>query len=396
LVGLAPLATMRRRRPMRVHRTLVVGEFAAAILLLVGAGLLIRSWQYLERVDPGFRADGVFVMNVRSPVGTRAPQQHEFRERLLREIGHRPEVSRVGLLSDLFISNYGEENISIEGGHLPIRLQYRRDEVGGDAFQALGTRLLRGRFFSDDDRQDSPRVAIVNDTMARRLWGASDPVGRKFRQGDGPWFTVVGVIADMRRQGIELEPIPQMFEPMTQNPSGGGILVLRTSAQDPSRLIQAAVRALDKNALAHGFESLADSLAAQSKPRRVQTSLVAGFAAVAVLLAAIGIYGLIDYSITARRQEIGIRMAIGAQRADIFRMVLGEGFELSVTGLAIGLAAAVWAMRGVSSLLAGVSATDPLTLAAVSLLLLGVATCACLAPARRAMNVEPALAIRNS
>ena len=395
LVGLAPVATMRQRRTMRLHRTLVVAEFAVAIILLVGAGLMIRSWQYLERVDPGFRSDRVFTMQVRTPVGMGAPQANEFREQLLREIAAKPGIGSVGLLSDLFIGNYSEQNVTVEGGRTPVRIQYRRDEIAGEAFQALGTRLIRGRFFSPDDRADAPRVAILNEAMARRLWGATDPTGRKFQPGDGPWFTVVGVIADMRRQGIEFEPIPQMFEAMTQKPSGGGVLVLRTSADDPAALVRAAVRAVDKNAIVYGAAALEDLLYAKSKPRRVQTSLVTGFAAVALVLAAIGIYGLIDYSITARRQEIGIRMAIGAQRADIFRMVLQEGLKLSLSGLAIGLGAALWAMRGASALLAGVSASDPLTLVAVSLLLIAVGMTACLSPARRAMTVEPAIALRN-
>jgi putative ABC transport system permease protein len=244
VLGLTPILTGRQTPRLRIHRALVVAEFAAAILLLMSAELLARSWHFLQRVDPGFRADSVYTMNVRTPVGMAATQRRDFHTRLLKEISAKHGVSHAGFLSDLFIDNYPEKNVTVDGGRVPVRLQYRRDEAGGDAFQALGTRLLRGRFFSVYDRQDSPRVAIVNESMARRLWGASNPVGRKFRPGDGPWFTVVGVVADMRRQGIEFEPIPQMFEAITHTPSGGGVLILRTSAaHDASRAIQTAVRA---------------------------------------------------------------------------------------------------------------------------------------------------------
>ena len=228
--------------------------------------------------------------------------------------------------------------------------------------------MLRGRFFSAADGPDSPRVAIINDAMARRLWPGRDPVGKRFKLGprdsDSPWFTVVGVVGDMRRQGLENEPIPQMFEPLAQNPPRRATLLVRTSTDDPLKMagaVQAAVRRVEKHAPVYGVTTLENRLGAFLTQRRFQTSLLIGFSVVALLMAAIGIYGLIQYSIATRTHEIGIRMAVGAQAGEIFRMIIGEGLKLSLTGLVLGLVGALWLGQAGSSLLFGVTATDPLT-----------------------------------
>jgi putative ABC transport system permease protein len=211
------------------------------------------------------------------------------------------------------------------------------------------------------------------------------------------WFTVAGVVGDMRRQGLENTPIPQMFEPQTQNPPRRAILLVRTSMDDPLKLtgaVQAAVRRVEKHAPVYRVTTLESGLGTFLAERRFQTSLLTGFSLVALLMAAIGIYGLIQYSVATRTREIGIRMAIGAQTGEIFRMMIGEGLKLTLAGLAAGLVGALWLGRAVSSLLFGVTATDPLTFAIVSLLLTVVATAACYFPARRAMKVEPVAALR--
>jgi putative ABC transport system permease protein len=201
----------------------------------------------------------------------------------------------------------------------------------------------------------------------------------------------------MRRQGLEKEPIPQMFEPLAQNPPRGAILLVRTSTDDPLKMagaVQAAVRRVEKYAPVYGVTTLEDQLGGFLAERRFQTSLLLGFSVVAMLIAAIGIYGLIKYSIAMRTREIGIRMAVGAQAGEILRMFLGEGLKLSLTGLVLGLVGALWLGRAGSSLLFGVSATDPVTFTSVPLLLIAVAAAACYFPARRAMKVEPSLALR--
>jgi len=261
--------------------------------------------------------------------------------------------------------------------------------------------LLRGRFFSVRDGPDAARVAIINDAMARRLWPGRDPVGRRFKPGprdsDRPWYTVVGVVADMRRQGLERGPVPQLFESLVQNPPQSGDLFIRTSSSDPLAMagaLRAAVHRVEKNAPIYGVAPLEQQLGTYLAQRRFQTSLLTGFSIVALLMAALGIYGLIQYSIATRTQEIGIRMAVGAQAGEIFRMILGEGLKLSLTGLMLGLLGALWLGKAGSSLMFGVTATDPLTFIVVSLLLIAVAVAACCFPARRAMKIEPIVALR--
>jgi FtsX-like permease family len=235
--------------------------------------------------------------------------------------------------------------------------------------------------------------------MAHRLWPGHDPVGKRFKFGesDGKWITVVGVVGDMRRQGLENEPIPQIFEPMAQDPSRLATLLVRTSVDDPLRMVgtlRSAVRRVEKYVPFYGVASLENQLGAFLTERRFQTSLLIGFSVIALLMAAIGIYGLIQYSVATRTQEIGIRMAVGAQAGEIFRMVIGEGLKLSLTGLVLGVVGALWLGRAGRSLLFGITATDPLTFVTVSLLLIAVAISACYFPARRAMKVEPIVALR--
>jgi predicted permease len=420
LVGLAPAITMARRvlrsssqeagrsiagglAARGTRRVLVAAEFALAILLLAGAGLLLRSLWSVENVELGFRPERALTLQLSTPAMMATGQRANFYNAVLDQIGSLPGVENAGIIGDLFIGGNPEQVITIEGngGSASERLRFRRDEVSEGFFKALGAPLLKGRFFSIQDGPDSPRVAIVNEAMARRLWPGRDPVGLRFKPGaansSGPWFTVVGVAGNLRRQGLESEPIPQMFEPMAQNPSRLATILVRASMDDPMRIagaVQAAVRRVDKHAPVYRAATLEDQLGAYLTERRFQTSLLTGFALVALLMAAIGIYGLIQYSIAMRTHEIGIRMAVGARAGDIFRMILGEGMKLSLTGLALGLMGALGLGKAGASLLYGVTATDPLTFTSVSLLLAAVAAAACYFPARRAMKVEPIAALR--
>ena len=422
LVGLAPAITTMRRdlRPSgeeggrsvsggassrRIRRALVVAEFALAIVLLVGAGLLVRSWWYVNNIDPGFRPERVLVMEVSSPTTFSVPAQRaDLYHRVLEQIQAVPGVESAGIIDDLFSANPREHVLTVErdDGTVSERLRLTRDEVSADFFRTLGTPLLRGRFFSIGDRPEAPLVAIINDAMARRSWPGHDPVGRRFtfgpRDSDGPWYTVVGVVGDMRRQGLEREALPQIFVSLAQNPPSRNVgLFIRTSSEDPLAMagaLRAAVRRVEKNAPIYGVAPLEQQLGSYLTQRRFQTSLLIGFSVVALLMAAVGIYGLIQYSIATRTQEIGLRMAIGAQAGDIFRMIISEGLMLSLTGVALGLVGALWLGRAGSSLLFGVTASDPLTFATVSLLLTAVAIAACYFPARRAMKVDPIVALR--
>jgi predicted permease len=383
---------------------LVVAEFALAIVLSVGAGLLVRSWWHVNSIDPGFRPERVLVMELSSPTTFSVPARRaDLYDRVLGRIQAVPGVERAGIIGDLFIGNNREQVLTVEGNAETGSelLRFRRDEVSADFFKTLGTPLIRGRFFSIEDGPNAPRVAIINEAMARRVWNGRDPVGTRFKLGardsDRPWYTVVGVVGDMRRQGLEREPIAQMFEPLAQNPPQSVDLFIRTATEDPLTMagaVRAAVRQVEKEAPIYGVASLDAQLGSYLAQRRFQTSLLIGFSVVALLMAAVGIYGLIQYSILTRTQEIGLRMAVGARATDILRMIIGEGLSLTLTGLALGLAGAWWLGQAVSRLLFGVTAHDALTLMSVSLLLAAVAIAACYVPARRAMRVDPAVALR--
>lgn len=419
LVGLVPAITTLRRNlkpafqeggrgasggaaARRVRRVLVAAEFALAIMLLVGAGLLTRSLLKAQQVDRGFNPDGVLTLQLASPFPS-TPQRVNYFERVLEQARSVPGVERAAIASEFFIGGNPEVPITVEGSTrgIPERIRLRRDEITPDFFETVGTPLLRGRSITSADTANAPLVAVINDAMARRLWPKQDPVGRRFKFGaansTGAWFTVVGVARDMRRQGPEYDPIPQMFESLAQNPSRLVTLVVKTSA-DPAQMmaaVQSTIRQVEKEAPVYGVTTLDASFGRRFyAQRRFQASLLIVFALIALLLAAIGIYGLIRYSVATRMREIAIRIAVGAQRADILRMVLREGLSLSLIGLAVGLVGAAALGRLLSTLIFGVTPTDPLTFAAVSLLLFSVAAAACYFPARRAARIDPVGALK--
>ncbi len=421
LVGLAPaLATLRRgprisgeeggrsvsggAATRRIRRALVVADSALAIVLLAGAGLLARSWWHVNSIDPGFRPERVLVMELSAPITFSIPAKRHFYQRVLETIQAAPGVENAGVIGELFIANNREQVVTVErdDGAVSERLQFAGEEVSASFFNAIGARLLRGRFFSVGDGPNAPPVAMINDSMARRSWPGQDPVGKRFQLGPrnpgNPWYTVVGVVADIRVQGPEREPFPQMFVPLTQSPPPRNMdLFIRTSLDDPLAMagaLRAVVRGVEKNAPISEVALLEQQFGTYLAQRRFQTSLLIGFSIVALLMAAVGIYGLIQYSIATRTQEIGIRMAVGAKGGEIFRMIIGEGLRLSLAGLLLGLVGALWLSRAGSSLLFGVTASDPMTFLAVSLLLTAVAAAACYFPARRAMKVDLIEALR--
>ena len=423
LVGLAPAMTTMRRdlRPSgeeggrsvsggassrRIRRALVVAEFALAIVLLVGAGLLVRSWWYVNNIDPGFRPERVLVMEVSSsdrpsasprngPTCTTASSNRFRRFRVWRAPASSTICSVLTPGNTSSLSNGTTERFP----------------------SACGLQETRSARISSEpsERRCSAAVSFRSGIGPRLRWSRSstmrwlgargpgqDPVGRRFtfgpRDSDGPWYTVVGVVGNMRRQGQEREALPQIFVSLAQNPPSRNVgLFIRTSSDDPLAMagaLRAAVSRVEKNAPIYGVAPLEQQLGSYLTQRRFQTSLLTGFSVVALLMAAVGIYGLIQYSIATRTQEIGLRMAIGAQAGDIFRMIIREGLMLSLTGVAIGLVGASWLGRAGSSLLFGVTASDPLTFTTVSLLLTAVALAACYFPARRAMKVDPIVALR--
>jgi len=388
-----------------VRRALVVADFALAILLLAGASLLLRSWMNVNGIAPGFRPERVLTMEISAPRELDLPAKRAFYQRLLETIQAMPGVEDAGLMGELFKDNNREAAVTVEraGGTISERLQFGSEEISPEVFRALGTPLRRGRFFTLADGPDALPVAMINEAMARRWWPGGDAVGQRFHRGardsGEPWYTVVGVVADVRAQGPEREAFPQMYVPLAQSapPRNVDLFVRAASGGDPQALagpLRTAVRGVDKNASLGVVTALEQQFGAYTAQRRFQTALLLDFALVALLMAAVGIYGLIQYSMAARTQEIGIRLAIGAQAGQIFRLVLAEGLKLALAGWALGLMAAWWLGQASAGLLYGVTPTDPVTFLAVSGLLAAVATAACYVPARRAMRIEPIQALR--
>jgi putative ABC transport system permease protein len=389
---------------VRLRSLLVASEFAVAVILLVGAGLLIRSFMRVQHIDPGFRSDHVLTARVVQSKFKSEIQWRDFYEQALDHINAIPGVEAVGAIDNFFFASFPDETVVVEG-RAPLSpgtsaSQVTDDGISPGYFRALGVPLLRGRFSSEQDGATSPRTAIINATMSRRFWPGEDPLGKRFKfahqtAGD-PWITVVGVVGDMHRDGVTRDPVSEIFLPLSQHPARGMDLVVRTSADPRSfaAAVRSAIRSADKTAPVFNVTTLDDALRDQVAPRRFQTFLLSLFASLAVILSAIGVYGLMHYSVTQRTHEIGVRMALGAQPLEVIRLVLGQGGRIALPGILIGLGGALSIGRVLSSLLFEVTATDPLTFVVVTLLLCLVALGACYVPARRAVRVGPMVALR--
>jgi putative ABC transport system permease protein len=388
----------------RLRRLLVVSEVALAVVLLVGAGLMVRTLYRLQRVDPGFDPERLLAATLYLPDNRypRDPQQTAFFSDLLGRVRSLPGVVAAGAVTTLPMSRVGIDH------DVPVGVVGRvlSDDQGPQAdlriaspgyFGALGVPLLRGRDFTEADREQAPLVAIVNRTFADRLLPGEDPVGQQVRWGrSGRVVQIVGVVGAVRHRGLADRPRPELYVPYRQLQYGSMTLVVRT-AGDPAAVAAALkdqVYALDPGqpltALATMNTLLADSVAG----RRSQMLLLGAFAALALALAAVGIYGVVSHAVGQRTREIGIRIALGARAWDVLRLVLHDGLGLVSLGLGLGLAAALGLAGALDDLLFDVSPRDPLTLAAVAALLLGVALAACGLPARRASRVDPVRALR--
>jgi putative ABC transport system permease protein len=270
--------------------------------------------------------------------------------------------------------------------------------IGGDYFQALGVPLLRGRFFSDRDDARAPRVVIINETMARRYWPGEDPLGKGIKGFDprghnDEWVRVIGVVRDMHTRGLDRAPMAQIYETQAQSPDETENIVVRSETSVAA--IRDTIRNLDKTAVWSNVSTLDDKLRDLSAPRRFQTLLLTLFAAIALALAGVGIFGMMHYSVAQRTQEIGVRMALGARPGSVVGMILREAAILVGAGVGFGLAGSLGLVRFIRGLLFGVSAGDPWTLGGVAILLSAIALMACSIPARRAARVDPMVALRS-
>jgi putative ABC transport system permease protein len=394
-------------RGNRVRGLLVISEVALALVLLIGAGLLINSFMRLRRVDPGFRADNLLTMKVVLPA-LKYPDQAKrsaFYTDLVHRIEALPGVKSAAVTTNLPLYRQGGSiGISIEGRPDPAPNQQPivvTRVISPHYFSTMGIQLLQGRQFVEQDRADSPGVVVVSETMARRLWPGEDAVGKRLKSGSSdstnPWLTIIGMVKDVRQFELTAEPKPQMYLPYEQagffEPRD---LVVSTNVEPLSlaATVRRTVWEIDKDQPVSNVRTMEDVLSESIARQRFSMLLLGIFAALALVLAAVGIYGVMSYSVTQRTHEIGIRMALGAQRSDVLKMVVGQGLKLVLIGVVIGLLAAFILTRVMSSLLFGVTATDPATFITISLVLISVAVLASYIPARRATKVDPMLALR--
>ncbi|HVG21138.1 MAG TPA: ABC transporter permease [Blastocatellia bacterium] len=395
-------------RGRRVRAVLVVTEVALALMLLVGAGLLIKSFSKLQEIDAGFNREKLLTLQLFLPPAQYPKEEDQvaFYQESLRRLSSLPGVTSAATITQAPLAGGGALYIfSVEGQPLPSPSDapvssYR--VVSPDYFQTLGIPLVRGRTFTEGDNLTAQSVIIVNQNMADAMWPGEDPVGRRMTvgvplPGETPQYTtVVGVVGNVKHTTLSGETGMQMYQPAFQAPARNLTFVLRT-AVEPMSIVEStrsAIAALDPTLPISNVKTMERIIYDSVAPFRFNLYLLGLFAIVAMILTAIGVYGVMSYSVTQRTQEIGIRMALGAQPGEVRALILKQGLVLSSVGLGIGLAGCVVVTRFMSSLLYGVSATDPITFAVVALFLAGVALAACYVPARKATRVEPIIALR--
>ena len=394
----------------RVRGALVVAEVALSLVLLCGAGLLVRSFWILAHVDPGFRTGhvvqaGVGLSPVRYPD---AQRRRSYYAQAIEKIGALPGVTGVGAVNRLPLGSPANNVVylEVEGQPAPLpgsATMVDRRVATPQYFQIMGIPLIGGRGFTRQDGSGAPLVAIVNRAMAKRFWPDGDPIGRRVRiglqvqgQNASPWLAIVGVVGDVRHRGLDMDPNPEFYVPYEQASVQGMVLVARTDG-DPRPLVEGVrtqLRALDREEPISGPTTLDEVLSQSVAQPRSRTLVFAAFAALALLLAAVGVYGVVSYAVSRMTRDIGVRVALGAGAADIVRMVVARGLRPVVAGLALGLVGALALSRMLTTLLFVVTPTDPLTYAAVASTLLAVAAIAAYVPARRAARVNPIVALR--
>ena len=389
----------------RVRSLLVVSEIALALVLLAGAGLMIKSTLRLLAVNLGFNPENLMTMQLSLPDSrySEDDQARAFHQQLLARVEALPGVVGVATVNRLPMEGGPVDLLLVEGQTPPPLGEEPKASarvVSSGYFRTMGISLLKGRYFTEQDNQSVPRVLIINRALANRLFDYEDPVGRRiiFSGDVTKPHEIVGVVDDERVGPLDEDASSVIYRPYLQEPWTNLRLVVRTAA-DPQNIVSAVrgeVQALDSGLALYSIATMRQLITDTPSTflRRYPALLMGVFAAVALILSAVGIYGVISYSVSQRTHEIGIRMALGARRGHVFRLVVGEGLVLTLIGIGIGVAAAAALTRFLSGLLYGVSATDPVTFIVISLILAGVALVACFVPARRAMRVDPGVALR--
>ena len=389
----------------RMRNLLVVSELALALVLLIGAGLMIRSFARLQNVSPGFDPKNLLTMNISLPrqkYGENATISSFF-NRLLEAVGSVPGVEAVGGIDPLPLGGSdGTTGFVVEGA--PSRAVGDRPEVGertitSQYFDAMRIPVLKGRAFSESDREDAPRVVIINEALAQRFWPDEEAIGKRlgFRAKEPQiWHEVVGIVGNVKHRSLDADPKPELYFPYSQYPGTFMTLVART-ASDPVNAIPAIrnqVLALDADQPVFDIKTMNERLSKSIAVSRFIMLMLVTFAGLSTLLAAVGIYGLMAYTVAQRTHEIGVRMALGAEASDVVKLVLRQGLKLVVAGVGLGVAGALALTRLMQSMLFNLSPTDPLTFTVISAILAGVALVACFVPARRATKVDPMIALR--
>lgn len=391
-----------------VRRLLVVSEVALAVVLLVSAGLLIRSFQLLRQVEPGFNPENALTMRMVLPFPKYAKKEARsaFYDEVLRQVKETPGVEAAGMITFMPLSFSGMNfSFSVEGRAAPsdLNLPFALFRVvSPDYFRAMGIPLLRGRYFETQDSPDTTPVTLINRRLAEQYWPGEDAIGKRLKVGpaDSPnaWLTVVGVVGDVRQTGLQVQKLEFYVPYMQERRSfmAPRDLVVRTKA-DPA-VIAAAVRkavwSVDKDQPVSNVRTVNEVFSAAISQERFQALMLGLSAALALVLAFVGLYGVISYSVVQRTHEIGVRMALGAQPVDVLSLVIRQGMSLTLVGLVVGIVAGTFVTRVLTDMLFGVTPRDPLTFAGVPVLLLIVAFLACYIPARRATRIDPLEALR--
>jgi macrolide transport system ATP-binding/permease protein len=394
---------VRSSRRYRLRNLFVIAQVMLSLVLLVGAGLFIRSLQNARAVNPGFNAEnGLLVPIDLALLRYSETKGQAFYRQLIEQVKTLPGVEEASLMRFVPLGlSFAQREIVIAGSNLTStsRSQAGFNIVGSAYFQTMGIPLLSGREFSDQDRDGALGVVIVNETLAQQFWPGENPIGKQVSFGSGPkdpHFEIIGVASDGKYSTLGESPRPFIYQPLLQNYEGEMTLVVST-ATDPAGLTEAVrekIRALDNNLPVADVKTLAEQVSFSLFPARVGAMFLGVFGLLALVLAVTGVYGVVSYTVSQRTQEIGIRIALGARSGDVFRLVIRQGMLLVIVGIVLGLAASLAVTRLVSNFLYGLSATDLITFVGVSLLLMTVALMACFLPARRATKVDPMIALR--
>jgi putative ABC transport system permease protein len=392
--------------PLQMRRMFVIAEVALALVLLVGAGLLIKSFLRLQQVDGGFRPDGVFTMRVSLPQAlySEPVKVRGFYNQAIARMERVPGVEAVGAVSALPLSGTGfSGTVTIDTSHVPpedASPEADQTIVTPNYFRAMRIQLLSGRYFDERDHESAPPVAIIDESLANTYWPGESAVGKRIKRGGAqstnPWMTIVGVVRHVRIRSLELQSRVQLYWPHAQLPSPALTFAVRTSTDPASYApaLQKQVLAVDPEQPVYGVRTMQELLAESLARRRLVLVLFFLFAGVAMLLAAVGIYGILSYMVAQRSHEMGIRMALGASPGDVQRLIMGQSLSLTMAGVVLGLGGALALTGFMTSLLFNVKPGDPFTLILVAVLLSAVALAASFVPARRATQVDPMHALR--